>query len=172
MTTSQPTIVVVGSPNAGKSTLVNRLSGSRQAVVHETPGVTRDRKEIDAEWNGRVFTLVDTGGFDTTPGAPFAADVREQVHAAAAGADAVLFVVDGRSGPVADDFAIAEVVRRLPVPTMLVANKVDDPGRTEPAAELFELGLGAARPVSALHGLGTGDLLDDLLDLVEWAAPG
>jgi GTP-binding protein len=172
MTARLPTVVVVGSPNAGKSTLVNRLSGSRQAVVHETPGVTRDRKEIEAEWNGRRFTLVDTGGFDTTRNAPFAADVREQIKAAVAGADVVVFVVDGRAGPVADDFTIANVLRRQPAPVALVANKIDDLGRREPAAELYELGLGDARPISALHGLGTGDLLDELLDLLAPQAPG
>lgn len=161
-----PLVAVVGSPNAGKSTLVNRLSGSRQTVVHETPGVTRDRKEVAAEWGGRQFTLVDTGGFDTTADAPFAADIREQVRAAVAGADAVVFVVDGRAGPLADDFGIAEVVRRLDTPVVLVANKIDDLGRQEPVVELYELGLGAARPISAVHGLGTGDLLDELVALL------
>jgi GTP-binding protein len=161
-----PLVAVVGSPNAGKSTVVNRLSGSRQTVVHETPGVTRDRKEVAAEWAGRQFTLVDTGGFDTTADAPFAADIREQVRAAVAGADAVVFVVDGRAGPLADDFGIAEVVRRLDTPVVLVANKIDDLGRQEPVVELYELGLGAARPISAVHGLGTGDLLDELVALL------
>jgi GTP-binding protein len=161
-----PVVVVVGSPNAGKSTLVNRLCGSRQAVVHETPGVTRDRKELTAEWCGHPFMLVDTGGFDTSTEAPFAADIREQVRVAVAGADVVLFVTDGRTGPLADDFGIAEVVRRLNVPVLLIANKIDDLGRQEATPDLYELGLGAARPLSASHGLGTGDLLDELVELL------
>ena len=160
-----PVVVVVGSPNAGKSTLINRLSGSRQAVVHETAGVTRDRKEIETEWCGRRFMLVDTGGFDTTADTPFAADIRDQVKAAVADADVVVFIADGRAGPLADDYGIAEVVRRLKAPVLLLANKIDDLGRQEPAPELYELGLGAARPISASHGLGTGDLLDEIVEL-------
>ena len=160
-----PVVVVVGSPNAGKSTLINRLSGSRQAVVHETAGVTRDRKEIETEWCGRRFMLVDTGGFDTTADTPFAADIRDQVRTAVADADVVVFIADGRAGPLADDYGIAEVVRRLKAPVLLLANKIDDLGRQEPAPELYELGLGAARPISASHGLGTGDLLDELVEL-------
>jgi GTPase len=161
--TALPTVAVVGSPNAGKSTLVNRLSGSRQAVVHETPGVTRDRKEVEVEWGGRRILLVDTGGYDTGPESPFAGHIREQVETAIAAADLVLFVVDGRSGPVADDFEIADVLRRGAVPVVLVANKVDDPAAVTAAPELYELGLGTPELVSSLHGLGTGDLLDRLI---------
>ena len=160
-----PVIVVVGSPNAGKSTLVNRLSGSRQAVVHETPGVTRDRKEMDVEWSGRLMRMVDTGGYDTTEDAPYAGHIREQVDLAVAGADAVLFVVDGRAGPLADDHEIAAVLRRARVPVLLVANKSDDPSTVIAAPELYDLGLGEPVPISALHGLGTGDLLDRLVEL-------
>ncbi len=160
-----PVIVVVGSPNAGKSTLVNRLSGSRQAVVHETPGVTRDRKEIEAEWGGLMLRLIDTGGYDTTEDAPYADRVREQVEMAVATADVVLFVVDGRAGPLADDFEIAEVLRRARVPVVLVANKLDDPATVTAAPELYELGLGEPVLVSALHGIGAGDLLDHIVEL-------
>src|SRR5659263_8491 len=120
-----PIVVVVGSPNSGKSTLVNRLSGSRQAVVHETPGVTRDRKEIEVEWGGRSLLMIDTGGYDTSEDSPYAGHIREQVELAIASADVVVLVVDGRSGPVADDFEIAAVLRRARLPVLLVANKVD-----------------------------------------------
>jgi GTP-binding protein len=158
-----PTIVVVGSPNAGKSTLVNRLTGTRQAVVHETPGVTRDRKEVDLEWAGRALRLVDTGGYDTAPGAPFAGHVREQVELAIGAADVVLFVVDGRAGPLRDDFEIADVLRRAKVPVVLVANKLDDPAAVGADPGLYDLGLGEPLLVSAAHGLGTGELLDRLV---------
>lgn len=165
MSEPPPIVVVVGSPNAGKSAVVNRLSGSRAAVVHETPGVTRDRKDLEVEWRGRSVRLVDTGGYDTAPGSPYAAPVREQVAAALESADLVLFVVDGRAGAVADDHEIADVLRRARVPVILLANKLDDPaGR--PAADLYQLGLGEPVPISALHGLGVGDLLDSILETV------
>ncbi len=169
--TQPPVVVVVGSPNAGKSTLVNRLSGSRTAVVHETPGVTRDRKEVEVEWEGRRVLMVDTGGYDTSPDAPFAGHVREQIEAAIAAADLVLFVVDGRAGPVADDFEIADVLRRAGVRVQLVANKLDDPSAVAAAPELYRLGLGEPVLVSAVHGLGAGDLLD-LICEEAGAAPG
>jgi len=158
-----PIVVVVGSPNAGKSTLVNRLSGSRQAVVHETPGVTRDRKEIEVEWGGRSLLMIDTGGYDTSEDSPYAGHIREQVELAIASADVVVFVVDGRSGPVADDFEIAAVLRRARLPVLLVANKLDDPAAVVAAPELYRLGLGEPLIVSAGHGLGTGDLLDRMV---------
>jgi GTPase len=160
-----PLVVVVGSPNAGKSTLVNRLSGSRAAVVHETPGVTRDRKELEVEWQGRRITMVDTGGYDTGPESPFAGHIREQVQAAIGTAGLVLFVVDGRAGPVADDFEIAAVLRRAKVPVLLVANKIDDPAAVAAAQEIYQLGLGEPVLVSSVHGLGTGDLLDRIMEM-------
>lgn len=163
--TSLPRVAVVGAPNAGKSTLVNRLSGSRVAVVHETPGVTRDRKEVEVEWAGRRFVLVDTGGYDTTPGAPFAGPIREQVRRAVEEADAVVFVVDGRVGPLADDHEIAAVLRRRADDVILVANKMDDPAAA-PAPEVYRLGLGEPLAVSALHGTGSGELLDRLLAML------
>lgn len=162
--TNLPVVVVVGSPNAGKSTLVNRLSGSRAAVVHETPGVTRDRKEVEVEWEGRTLLMVDTGGYDTDPDAPFAVHIREQVQTGITAADLVLFVVDGRAGPVADDFEIADVLRRAKTPVVLVANKIDDPSAVAASQELYDLGLGEPHLVSAVHGLGTGDLLDIILE--------
>ena len=160
-----PTIAVVGSPNAGKSTLVNRLSGSRKAVVDAMPGVTRDRKEVETDWAGRALRLVDTGGFDTGDESPYAAGIREQVRVALSNADVVVFLVDGRVGPLGDDFAIADEVRRQRVPCLLVANKLDDPA-VAAAPELFELGLGEPVCVSAVHGLGIGDLLDRAVALL------
>ncbi|MCX6374333.1 MAG: ribosome biogenesis GTPase Der [Actinobacteria bacterium] len=159
-----PTVVVVGSPNAGKSTLVNRLSGSRQAVVHASPGVTRDRKDVEVEWEGRLMRMVDTGGYDTGEESPFAGHIREQVELAINAADVVLFVVDGRAGPLADDFEIAEVLRRRRVPVVLVANKLDDPAVVSAAQELYQLGLGEPLIVSSTHGLGTAELLDRLVE--------
>ena len=156
----RPVIVVVGCPNAGKSTIINRLSGTRSTVVHETPGVTRDRKVVPVEWNGSHLDVVDTGGFQTADDAPFAAEIRQQVLTAVKDADLVLFVVDARSGPLPGDHAIAEVLRRVDVPVILVANKVDDPGRAGADADLYELGIGEPFPISALHGTATGDLLD------------
>jgi GTP-binding protein len=161
--TNLPVVAVIGSPNAGKSTLVNRLSGTRAAVVHETPGVTRDRKEVEVEWTGRRMLLVDTGGYDTTTDAPFAGHVREQVEHAIAAADLVLFVLDGRAGPLADDHVIADALRRARVPVLLVANKMDDPDARAAAPEVYALGLGEPLLVSALHGTGTGELLDHLV---------
>jgi GTP-binding protein len=159
-----PIVAVVGAPNAGKSTLVNRLSGSRQAVVHETPGVTRDRKDFEAEWEGRLVRLIDTGGYDTAEDSPYAGHIREQVQNAIAAADVVLFIVDGRAGPLADDFEIAEVLRRSHVPVVLAANKLDDPAGMHAVPEVYQLGLGEPIVVSAVHGLGTGELLDRLME--------
>jgi GTPase len=161
-----PVVAVVGRPNVGKSTLVNRILGSRQAVVADTPGVTRDRIAYDATWRGRSFTLVDTGGWD--PAAErikdLAARVAGQARVAVEAADAVLFVVDAVVGVTDADDAVAAVLRRSRKPVVLAANKVDDaPG--EPAvASLWSLGLGEPQPVSALHGRGSGDLLDAVLD--------
>jgi GTP-binding protein len=169
---SLPIVAVVGSPNAGKSTLVNRLTGTRATVVHETPGVTRDRKEIEVEWAGHRLLLVDTGGYDTTEDAPFAGHIREQVEHAIAAADVVLFVLDGRTGPLADDYGIADVLRRARVPVLVVANKMDDPASTATAAEVYGLGLGEPLLVSAVHGTGSGELLDRLVEITGSVAGG
>lgn len=160
-----PVVAVVGSPNAGKSTLVNRLSGTRTTVVHETPGVTRDRKEVEVEWTGHRLLFVDTGGYDTTEDAPFAGHIREQVERAIGAADVVLFVLDGRAGPLADDYGIAEALRRAKAPVVVVANKVDDPAATSVAADIYALGLGEPLLFSAVHGLGSGELLDRLVEV-------
>jgi GTP-binding protein len=160
-----PVLAVVGRPNVGKSTLVNRILGSRQAVVEDTPGVTRDRVAYDATWRGRAFTLVDTGGWDpAVEGSPaLAARVAAQARVAVDAADAVLFVVDAVVGVTDADAAVAGVLRRSRKPVVLAANKVDDaPG--EPAVHsLWSLGLGEPQSVSALHGRGSGDLLDAIL---------
>jgi len=169
---SPPTVVVVGSPNAGKSTLVNRLSGTRQAVVHETPGVTRDRKDVEVDWEGRLMRMVDTGGYDTAEESPYAGHIREQIELAIGAADVVLFVVDGRAGPLADDFEIAEVLRRRRVPVVLAANKIDDPGAVSAAQELYQLGFGEPLMVSSTHGLGTAELLDRLVEETGAERPG
>jgi GTPase len=154
------TVAVVGFPNVGKSTLVNRLTGSRTAVVHESPGVTRDRKELVCEWAGQRFLLVDTGGVDIVDRSPLTRQVAEQARAAIAEADLVLFVVDTKTGITPGDEEIAAILRRSRKPILLVVNKIDDPSRDADAVEFHRLGLGDPIPVSALHGHGTGDLLD------------
>src|SRR5215211_4720190 len=157
------TVAVVGFPNVGKSMLVNRLTGSRQAVVHETPGVTRDRKEVVCEWGGQRFLLVDTGGVDVADPSPLTQQVSEQARRAIAEADLVLFVVDTRAGITPGDEELAAILRRARKPVFLLANKIDDPGRDADALEFHALGLSDPIPVSALHGHGTGDLLDAIV---------
>ena len=156
-------VAIVGFPNVGKSTLVNRLTGSRAAVVHETPGVTRDRKELLCEWNGREFLLIDTGGVDVADPSPITRSIAEQAQAAIAEADLVLFVVDTRAGITPGDEELAAILRRARKPVFLLANKIDDPSRDMDALEFHRLGLGDPIPLSALHGHGTGDLLDAIV---------
>ena len=151
---------MVGFPNVGKSTLVNRLTGTRQAVVHETPGVTRDRKEVVCEWNGKRFLLVDTGGVDIADPSPITRSIADQARAAIAEADLVLFVVDARAGITPGDEELAAILRTSHKPVLLLANKIDDPSQDALAFEFHRLGLGDPLPISAVHGLGTGDLLD------------
>ena len=157
-----PVVAVVGRPNVGKSSLVNRILGRREAIVQETPGVTRDRRGFITEWRGRAFELVDTGGLE--PGASgHEARVAEQAQLAIEAADVILLVVDVVAGPSQDDHEVAELLRRSPTPVILVANKVDS-GHDEPsAADFYRLGLGDPVPVSALHGRGSGDLLDEVV---------
>jgi GTP-binding protein len=154
----------VGFPNVGKSTLVNRLAEARAAVVHSTPGVTRDRKQVIGDWNGQHFALIDTGGVDVTDGSPITQSVVEQARSAVAEADLILFVVDGQVGVTAGDEDVAEILRPATAPVLVVANKIDDPGRTTDALDFHRLGLGDPFPISALHGHGTGDLLDRIID--------
>jgi len=160
-----PVLAVVGRPNVGKSTLVNRILGSRQAVVEDTPGVTRDRVAYDATWRGRAFTLVDTGGWEPAieGSAALAGRVAAQARVAADAADAVLFVTDAVVGVTDADEAVANVLRRSRKPVILAANKVDDAPAESGAHSLWSLGLGEPYPVSALHGRGSGDLLDAIL---------
>jgi GTP-binding protein len=163
------TVAVVGFPNVGKSTLVNRLSATREAVVFETPGVTRDRKEVVCEWAGKRFVLVDTGGVDIADPDPLTQDVAEQARRAVDEADVVLFVTDARTGVTPGDEEIADILRRARKPVLLVANKVDDPGAEGAAAEFHRLGLGDPVGISAMHGHGTGDLLDAVVALLPGA---
>ncbi|MEV7971717.1 ribosome biogenesis GTPase Der [Cellulomonas sp. NPDC089187] len=157
-----PVLAVVGRPNVGKSTLVNRILGRREAVVEDKPGVTRDRVSYPAEWAGRRFTLVDTGGWEVDV-AGIEARVAEQAEVAISLADAVIFVVDATVGATATDERVVRLLRRAGKPVVLCANKVDGPRGEADAAQLWSLGLGEPLPVSALHGRGTGDLLDAAL---------
>jgi GTPase len=157
-----PVVAVVGRPNVGKSTLVNRILGRREAVVEDVPGVTRDRVAYDAVWSGRRFTLVDTGGWDPDAGG-MAARIAAQAEVAAAAADAIIFVVDSTVGATDSDEHVSRVLRRSGKPVILAANKVDGPSGEADATALWNLGLGEPHPISALHGRGSGDLLDAVL---------
>ncbi|MDN5347635.1 MAG: GTPase [Clostridia bacterium] len=162
---SKPVVAIVGRPNVGKSTLFNRITGGRVAIVENTPGVTRDRLYREAEWRGRKFMLVDTGGFalgeDT-----LTASVRRQAEIALQEADVVLFLVDTRTGITADDWAVAEMLRRSQAPVILVANKIEDFRDESLLHEFYRLGLGEPFPISAAHGLNVGDLLDLVVELL------
>ena len=161
---SLPVVAIVGRANVGKSTLFNRLAGWRQAIVEDLPGTTRDRIYADASWQGRSFTLVDTGGLEVRPTSDLLQRVRDQVEVALAEADAILFLVDGQEGLNPADQDIAERLRPLTKPVLLVANKMESP-RTQ-AAEFYRLGLGDPIPISAYHAEGTAELLDRLLPLL------
>jgi GTP-binding protein len=165
------TVAVVGFPNVGKSTLVNRLTGTRAAVVHETPGVTRDRKELVCEWAGTSFRLIDTGGVDVADSSPITRSIADQARAAVAEADLVLFVVDAKAGITPGDEEVGEILRSSRKSVFLIANKIDDPSRDAEALEFHRLGLGDPIPLSALHGYGTGDLLDAVVARLPGAGP-
>jgi GTP-binding protein len=165
-----PRIAVVGFPNVGKSTLVNRLVGGREAVVHREAGVTRDRKALECEWNGIRFELIDTGGVDLEASDSLSRAVQAQAREAIADADAVAIVLDARAGLRQGDAEVAEILRRADLPVVVVANKVDSEREEPLAAELHALGLGSPISVSATHGRGTGDLLDGLSELAREAA--
>lgn len=158
-----PIVAIIGRPNVGKSTLVNRLAGVNDAIVHNEPGVTRDRTYLPAFWGDREFMVVDTGGLVFDDDTEFLPQIREQAMTALSEASAAMFVVDGQTGPTAADEAIAEWLRQQPVPTLLTVNKCESPeqGLTQ-AAQFWELGLGEPFPVSSIHGSGTGELLDHL----------
>jgi len=160
----RPAVAVVGFPNAGKSTLVNRLAGGREAVTDAEPGVTRDRRALQCEWNGLEFDLIDTGGVDLADSAELARSVQSQARAAIEDADAVLLVVDARAGLGPGDAELADLLRRSGRPVFVAANKIDRTEDESMTAELNSLGLGEPFPVSAGHGLGTGDLLDRLVE--------
>ncbi|MBA2451317.1 MAG: ribosome biogenesis GTPase Der [Chloroflexi bacterium] len=176
---ARPVVAIVGRPNVGKSTLFNRLIGERRAVMHDVPGTTRDRLYGVAEWRGREFTVIDTGGIEPEPGLARAVpdnggpgrwgtlptvEILGQAREAMDEADVILFVVDAASGPVAADVDVADLLRRSRKPVLLGANKADGLRQGRNAVEFFELGLGEAIPISSLHGTGTGDLLDEIVD--------
>ena len=164
------TAAIVGFPNVGKSTLVNRLTATRTAVVHEEPGVTRDRKDIVCEWSGRRFILIDTGGVDLADRSEITQQIAAQARTAIDEADLVLFVVDAQAGVTPGDEEVAELLRRSGRPVILIANKLDDPTRTDQIHEFHRLGLGEPLPISGLHGHGTGDLLDTILERLPGAS--
>jgi GTP-binding protein len=168
-TSRLPRVAVVGRPNVGKSTLVNRILGRRAAITQETPGVTRDRVTYQADWAGRRFELVDTGGWEPKA-TGLQASVVAQAERAMADADLVLFVVDATVGVTEEDAAVAARLRRGRVPVILVANKVDSAAAEPQVADLWSLGLGEPLPVSSLHGRGAGDLLDAVVERLGTAA--
>ena len=159
-------VAIVGFPNVGKSTLVNRLAGSRESVVHERAGITRDRKDVRCEWNGRTFTLIDTGGMDNLDLDPISGSIRDQARAAIEEAAVAVLVVDAKSGLRPGDEDMADLLRRAHIPVILAANKVDVVGEMDNALEFHRFGLGDPIPVSGAQGLGTGDLLDRIVALL------
>ena len=159
-------VAIVGYPNVGKSSLVNRLAGSREAVVHERPGITRDRNEIECEGGGRTFTLIDTGGVDFQDEDPLSGSIRDQARAGLADAQVAVLVVDAKAGTRPGDEEMAELLRRSPLPSIVAANKCDGVADLPLAADFHRLGLGEPLAVSAAQGLGTGDLLDRIVELL------
>src|SRR3954471_14348176 len=158
-------VAVLGYPNVGKSSLVNRLTQTREAVVHERPGITRDRKELTTEWNGRTLTLIDTGGVDLQDEDALAISIQDQAREAIADAQVALLVVDARAGVRPGDQEIAQILRGGELPVVVAANKIDTPNALVLIHDFHGLGLGEPLPVSAAQGLGTGDLLDRLVEL-------
>jgi len=159
----KPVVAVVGRPNVGKSTLVNRIIGSRSAVVEELSGVTRDRREFEADWAGREFILVDTGGWEVKPGGDLNRSIREQAEGAVSGADAVILVVDGTTEITNDDTGVISILRSADIPIVLAANKIDDDTAEWNIDRFWGLGLGDPQGISAYHGRGVGDLLDEVV---------
>src|SRR5436190_13530168 len=165
--TGMPVVAVVGRPNVGKSTLFNRILGSRTAIVEDRARTTRDRLYGDAEWNGRRFVVVDTGGLEIEPGDPIEAKVQEQARLAIDEADAIVFVVDAAAGPMPADYEAAEILRRAKAPVLVAVNKADNEKRELEGAEFYALGWDETYQISATHGRGTADLLDAIV----WALP-
>ncbi len=155
-----PIVAVVGRPNVGKSTFVNRITHGNDAIVHEMRGVTRDRSYHEAEWSGVHFTLIDTGGIEMGDDDVFQGSIREQAFVGAEEADAIVFIVDGKTGIAADDDAVARILRKTSKPVFLTVNKMDNPADESAMWEFYQLGLGDPWPISSEHGHGTGDLLD------------
>lgn len=162
---SLPIVAIVGRPNVGKSTMVNRLAENNEAIVHEMRGVTRDRSYHEADWNGRSFTLIDTGGIEMGSDDAFQGSITSQALAATEEADVIVFLVDGKTGINADDEEVARILRRSKKPVLLAVNKLDSVKQEGELWEFYQLGLGDPRPVSALHGTGMGDLLDEIVSL-------
>ena len=161
---SLPVVAVVGRPNVGKSTFVNRISQSDDAIVHEMRGVTRDRSYHDADWNGVKFKIIDTGGIEMGDEDAFQSSIRSQAFAAVDECDAIIFLVDGQTGINADDEEVARILRKTAKPVFLAVNKMDNPDQEDAKWEFYQLGLGDPWPVSAMHGHGTGDLLDAVVE--------
>ena len=159
-----PIVAIVGRPNVGKSTFVNRISQQNDAIVHEMRGVTRDRSYHKADWNDVDFTLIDTGGIEMGDEDAFQGSIRNQAFEATREADVIVFLVDGKTGINADDEEVARILRKSDKPVFLAVNKLDTPGRLDEMWEFYQLGLGDPWPVSATHGHGTGDLLDEIVD--------
>ena len=170
MSRSKPLIAIVGRPNVGKSTLVNRIVGRRAAVVQEKPGVTRDRRYFEAEWNGRSFTVIDTGGWQRSADAELVEDIRTQAELAIAAADLIVFVVDAQGIISTDDAAVAALLRPARDRVVVAANKSDNEGIARSAGEFGRMGLGDPVPVSAIHGQGVAELLDIVVGRIPDAA--
>ena len=159
-----PIVAVVGRPNVGKSTFVNRIAEADEAIVHEMRGVTRDRSYHKADWNGIEFKLIDTGGIEMGTEDQFQGSIRSQAFEATNEADAIVFIVDGKTGINADDEEVARILRKTSKPVLLAVNKLDTPNKLDELWEFYQLGLGDPFPISATHGHGTGDLLDEVVD--------
>lgn len=163
---SKPIVAIVGRPNVGKSTLVNRIAQTSNAIVHESRGVTRDRSYHDADWNGVCFTLIDTGGIEMSKDDRFQSSIRDQAFLATQEADVIVFLCESHTGITPDDEAVAKILMRSDRPVLLAVNKLDNPADESALWEFYGLGLGDPFPVSATHGHGTGDLLDEIVKLL------
>ncbi len=162
----KPVVAIIGRPNVGKSSLFNRLISRRLAIVEDVPGVTRDRLYAEVEWSGREFILIDTGGYEEASADSMTGRIREQLSFGIEEADAIIFLTDGRQGILPDDRIIAQKLRESGKPVLLVVNKIDNTGMFNLVYDFYELGLGEPLPVSSLHGINTGDLLDEILQML------